>query len=97
MAQSLVCRDVPLPGTGFSCVCPVGTGWYGSGCDACVKIVAGNTNIMETVQPYVDDIPATLARVGHPMDVSVDSVGNIYIGGEIIAHRVHVHQFAAAL
>jgi hypothetical protein len=79
-AQSLICRDVPLPGTGYKCVCPVGTGPYGSSCDVCVKVVAGGVNL--TGPPYETGVPATQAQIAHPMDVSVDSAGNLYIAGK---------------
>jgi hypothetical protein len=79
-AQLLVCRDVPAPGTGFKCVCPVGTGWYLSGCDVCVKVVAGY-NLNGDGLDYGDNVLATEAKIPHPKDVSVDNAGNIYIAG----------------
>jgi hypothetical protein len=76
-------------------VCPVGTGWYLSGCDVCVKVVAGY-HLDGDGPDYGDNVLATEAKIPHPKDVSVDDAGNIYIAGGGIHNKTGIQQKTAA-
>jgi hypothetical protein len=48
-------------------------------------VVAGNLTLVQEVgggPPWGENIPAIEAKVVHPHDVDVDSIGNLYIAGE---------------